>query len=268
VAAEGGHNMEMTKLRDEIPKIYARLLAEDFLEQNAKESLATCNDCRMCKADFALITPMNASTTTLATAPYSPNAKCCTFYPFVPNYLVGGALKRGGEGARRIKHLIQKREWALPIGIVAPPSYQIKFTEKRPDEFGRNHDFLCPFFDQGKCAIWKFRNSECSTYFCAHDDGEMGRTKWIAIGDKLHQAEMTLTQECLIEKGYDWEEIEELLKFIKFATSDLDLKKYKSYEISALQWNQFWQHRADDPEVFYRECDEWVSQQGPSLLEA
>jgi hypothetical protein len=248
-------------LKNEIPALYEKLLPQAFLEQNASENLATCNDCRMCKPDLAAKTtqldPLNKST-------YSPTTKCCTFYPFVANYLVGAALASGGEGAERLRTVIRARQWALPIGLVPPPSYQKKFTDKRPEEFGRNFDFLCPFFMsggeiKGGCAIWKFRNSECSTYFCAHEEGEIGQTKWAAIGDTLFTTEMKLSQECMLQKGFDWQEVEANLPYVKMATAR-DLKDFeKPFEMDAVTYHKFWQHHSGDPASYFIDCFQWVS---------
>lgn len=233
------------KLKDEIPALYGQLLPQAFLEQDATEPLATCHNCRMCQSQFA-------------NPPFLSTTKCCTFYPFVANFLAGGILQSGGEGAKRLKELILKRQWALPIGLVPPPSYQQKFNLKRPDEFGRNYDFLCPFHEKGGCSIWQYRNSECSTYFCAYQEGEKGKTRWIGISETLFQAEMKISQECMLQKGYSWSEVKENLEYLKIAP-ERPLQAYEApYEMDALTYQKFWQHHSDDPVQYFIDCFKWA----------
>lgn len=246
-------------LKNDLPALYANLLPREFLEQDSSETLATCDDCRMCKPELARQTLAGGSAET-----FLPSTKCCTYYPFVPNYLVGGILRAGGDGAEEIKNLLRRRQWILPIGVIAPPGYQKKFTDKRPAEFGRNADFLCPFYRAGRCAIWRFRDSECSTYFCAHQTGAAGRARWFRIGEQLFQVQMTLTQELLLQKGFTWPEIEANLSLVKI-TDWAGAADKMSYEMTATQWSRYWQHRADTAESFFRECYEWVCAESANL---
>lgn len=208
--------------------------------QFPKELAATCGDCRMCKPKAG-------------EKPYLFDTKCCTYYPFIPNYSVGGILAQGGEGARRVTEIIRSRSWALPIGLVPPPSYQLKYRNKHPAEFGRNPDFRCPFLNQGQCTVWSHRNSECSTYFCVHDEGEAGKVKWFKISEDVFKEEMGHSQNNMLDLGFLWPEVEHNLKYIKFTPDDVPDDE-KPYELSSMIWSKFWKHWSDRPIEFYQEC--------------
>jgi hypothetical protein len=69
-------------------------------------------------------------------------------------------------------------------------------------EFGSNEEYSCPhqLRDQtGLCGIWKHRNSTCSTWFCKHDRGQIGRDFWDALQTLLADIERILSCWCVIE---------------------------------------------------------------------
>ena len=43
---------------------------------------------------------------------------------------------------------IRRREYALPIGMVAPVRYQMEFNKRKENEFGQREDWLCPYFNR------------------------------------------------------------------------------------------------------------------------
>lgn len=207
----------------------------------------------MCEGGSGTYKP-NQAPVSGSKAPFLSSTKCCTFYPFVANYLVGGALTTDKRIDHPFRQLIRDRQWALPIGIVAPPSYQKKHREKQQAEFGRRADLLCPFYlsAQGQCGIWQWRDSQCTTYFCASSYGKKGEDFWLEVGDYLFQVEMLLSQDLMMEKGFDEEEIDEVLKFVKSNGES------RPYSMSALEWSGFWHHQADRVELYFTECYEMV----------
>lgn len=187
--------------------------------------------------------------------PFSRDTKCCTYYPFLSNYLIGGALASGEfKTVQILKELILNRQWALPIGFVAPPTYQIKFLNKTVDDFGRRNDLLCPFYSSGQCMVWAWRDSQCSTYFCGYDDS-FGETHWLKKQFDLYEVEKYLSQSCMLQKGFLLDEVEFNLSWIKLTNES----KYPSgYQIEATLWAKFWQHYQDQIEQYYIECYRWV----------
>ncbi len=116
------------------------------------------------------------------------SAKCCDFQPFVPIFLLGGWLVERNE-LPEIKNV-----YFAPIGAIASPAYRARFEE----DGGVKQ--LCGFFSEGSCTIWRFRPSECSTYFC-----ESERPKERDLGFAVETA---VAQMALVELGLTAREIE------------------------------------------------------------
>lgn len=103
-------------------------------------------------------------------AKFSKVTKCCTYYPSLPNYLVGAILldKDGvPEGVRRIESAISSKTTVSPVGIFPSRKYLALYFKSSSATFGRSESLMCPYFEQptGLCTIWKHRESVCSTYF-------------------------------------------------------------------------------------------------------
>ncbi|MGC6493619.1 MAG: hypothetical protein ACON5B_12340 [Myxococcota bacterium] len=142
------------------------------------ERSATCHDCPMCAArDF------------------HPVLKCCTYIPALTNAAVGKVLTRGGEGARRVRHQLDK---GLGNGRWLQPSPHAEATYDRVhDQFGATRELRCPYVTEaGACSIWEDRNAICATWFCQHDAGEQGAAMWDAAADLFHFAEGGLAVLC------------------------------------------------------------------------
>src|SRR4051812_8134014 len=154
-------------LKHQLPAFYSSLLPNQILELDIQEKKATCDSCIMVPK-------------------YHPDLKCCTFQPFLPNYLVGAILKSNLSGKKVIQKMISKKRDCLPIGIVAPLDYQIKFNKHRK-QFGKHADLLCPYFDrkQKNCGIWKFRGVVCTSFFCESSYGKKGKAFWNQFSDYL-----------------------------------------------------------------------------------
>jgi Fe-S-cluster containining protein len=96
---------------------------------------------------------------------FRPSLKCCTHHPTLPNFLVGGILASGGEGA------------ALVVELLFPEAS--RWLKERPSGFGRDETCRCPFLlEEGRCGIWKHRYSVCATWFCQHVPS-VGRAKYL-----------------------------------------------------------------------------------------
>ncbi len=247
-----------TFLIEQLPPLYADLLPKEFSETSVREEIATCSKCRMCEGGTGTYKSSQAPVGGSA-APFLSSTKCCTYYPFVANYLVGGALASDPNADHPFRILLRDRQWVLPIGVVAPPSYQKRHREKKAEEFGRNADLVCPFYvsSKGHCGIWQWRDSECTTYFCESSYGKMGEVFWREVAEFLFQTEMLLSQDCMLEKGFSSQEIDGVLKFIK------SNGEARPYSLSALEWNEFWQHQSLKVEKYFVECYEMVLDRKP-----
>ena len=105
------------------------------------------------------------------------SSKCCDFQPFVPGFLVGAWLERGGR--------LPADEWRYrrqPLGLI--PSARFRADRDRN---------VCAFYDRGRCGIWAYRPGECSAYSCAGENH--------AFAVRAFGLETNLSQMALIELG-------------------------------------------------------------------
>ncbi len=214
------------------------------------EKSADCTNC-LCSRENRMGLPF-----------YRNDLKCCTFYPFIPNYVVG-ALLESPETPIFIKDLLKSkilnRVYALPMGLFVPLSYQIKFINREPQDFGNKVELLCPYFDKQKmnCGIWKYRGSVCTSYFCYSDYGKQGTEFWEILGEYLNACEMVLSQDCVVSRGLPPEIIDGQLEYINCATATSE--ELSSDSMSEAIFLSYWSEWTGSIEEFYRSCHYYVS---------
>jgi Fe-S-cluster containining protein len=168
-----------------LPAVYERIMPEFFERSVPEETRATCESCAMCKkADGAAPDGMF----------FRPDVKCCSYHPKLPGYLVGATLAEGGEGALRIEAKIAARVGVTPQWISAPQKFLVLYDAARHSSFGRSTALLCPYFENGRCSIWKNRESVCTTFFCKYEKGAVGRAFWVAVRQYLGAMERALAE--------------------------------------------------------------------------
>lgn len=178
--------------RSALPKVYEHLLPSFFDLPVVDEPRATCDSCAMCDK--------GQNPSTVSAAFFRPDIKCCTYYPTLPNYLVGSALDdaRPGsaEGARRLRAVIARRVGVTPRWVAAPRKYRVLLDAARLSSFGRSESLLCPYYakDTGRCTIWEHREGICATFFCKHQHGGSGRRFWMALKQWLAHTERTIAE--------------------------------------------------------------------------
>ncbi len=193
------------------------------------EPRATCSDCPMCKTPE----PVTAQDRV-----FHPSAKCCTYIPILPNFLVGGILSDEDPQFAEGKALFQNQGEALmvtPAGVQPPWYYWWHYVDKN---FGETEHLRCPYYinrEGGLCGIWQYRNSRCSTWFCKHDRGIFGLNFWATLSDLLA---------CMEKKLSDWC-VREL---------DLQISEQETRPREAVWGN--WSGREQD---FYKQCFQSVS---------
>jgi Fe-S-cluster containining protein len=165
-----------------------RLADHLFGDVFADEPRATCADCVMCRPPIVGAGLLE---------PYAASLKCCTYFPDLPNYLIGRTLRDygGSEGAARLRAAIAGR-LTTPLGLEANPAYARRYRE-RHDRFGRDASLLCPFYDEGRCTIWNNRNAVCQTFFCRFEQGIQGAQSWKMLTTLLLLAEERLAGEAV-----------------------------------------------------------------------
>lgn len=231
-------------IKNQLPEVYHRLLSPEFLKLKVSETKATCHDClraRDHRFQYA----------------YDPTLKCCTFFPFSPNFAIGGILREYPNARELIRSFIKAKQFALPIGLFPSPEYQYKFSKKKPQDFGVREDLLCPFYDKtgNQCSIWKFRGVVCTTFFCTSNHGKEGLKFWQKTSDYLSLVELGLAEEVLVHLDFSPRDISDQLRF-------LNMKEWKKSEreqkaLSSAEYKQFW-NGYSDPEEFYLKCFDLV----------
>jgi hypothetical protein len=222
-------------LKYSLPDLYHKLLPAELLQFQINETKATCDQCNW-KA-------------------YKPDLKCCTFEPYLPNYLVGAIFESNSTSAaarNEMQNKIAKRTGSLPIGMTAPISYQVEFNKRKPKDFGNREDWLCPYFNRElqNCGIWKYRGAVCTTYYCQSNFGKKGLEFWEQLNDYLTYVEMALMEEILVHLDFSPRQISDCLVYLnrkeatkaEMSTTSIDLATSKKL------WNGYF----NEQEEFFR----------------
>ncbi|MBX3192864.1 MAG: hypothetical protein KF819_38120 [Labilithrix sp.] len=238
-------------LRSKLPPIYQHLMPDALFDAQAvKEPRATCDDCAMCDKGTGAPVAMSY---------FQPDMKCCTYFPILPNYLVGALLSDPSpelaEGQKRVRARIAGRVGVTPY-FVAPPRKQSIMMEatRETGAFGRSRVLICPYFqpsEKGDCTIWKHRDAVCSTFFCKYEAGYRGYQFWSALKEYLGYAEVGLAM--FSARAVDPGVVEPKIPRLKLTKRDLeDLpptdEEYASY------WGAWVGREAE----FYIACHEQV----------
>lgn len=183
----------LVTLRAKLAPVYGPLFSDLFDRPEVVETRATCDTCAMC--NHGQIAPV-------AMDYFRPDAKCCTYHPGLPNYLVGAILADTSdelaEGRRRLRAKIAARIGVTPSYLAPPRKYNVIYAAARgAGFFGRSKVMLCPYFDEendGRCTVWKYRESVCSTYFCKYTAGKPGWQFWDTLKGYLGHVERSLAR--------------------------------------------------------------------------
>lgn len=211
------------------------------------ETRATCDNCVMCHE------PVDG----VRSPRFNTDTKCCTYWPSLPNYLVGGALAANEpaalEGASRILRLINFA-WATPVALGASPGHRLLYSATSQTEFGKSALLKCPYYVDGpgfNCSIWKYQNGVCSTWFCRHERGAIGQSFWDVVRALLTVVEQRVAIWCARELGITDEGVVLANEFIakenlKGQTLDGDARNDTA--------ERMWAHWNGRREEFYIEC--------------
>lgn len=128
---------------------------------------------------------------------FNPKTKCCTYHPAIPNFLVGGILKDEtpelAEGRRRMLARLEARIGVTPAFVGPTAKQDLLYGASKGVAFGRSTALICPYLtDDGRCSVWRYRESICSTFHCKYDGGLQGFHFWKALKNYLAIVEMRL----------------------------------------------------------------------------
>jgi Fe-S-cluster containining protein len=244
-----------------LPALYARWLDEIFGGPAPSERRATCHDCAMCKRADA------GSQTFTEALFFRPDAKCCTYVPALPNFLVGRILADESPIAERGRASVAQRiaegVGGTPIGLAMPPEYSLLYTNAE-DAFGRSHELLCPHFvrEDGSCAIWRHRNSVCSTWYCKFERGALGKQFWDATKNLLAAIEIELARWCVLQLNPGNDAIARLVRTKSWedlsAPAPTEASLAGRRETSA--YSRLWGRWSGSEITFYKQCAEIVGE--------
>ncbi|MEQ1721770.1 MAG: hypothetical protein ABL930_01250 [Pseudobdellovibrio sp.] len=234
-------SLSALKLENVVPRIYKNFVNQKVLGIDVTETKATCDNCLRSRDKRFAYT-------------YKPDLKCCTFHPYTPNYAIGALLESPmTKGIEVIKNKIATREFAFPIGIMAPYDYQYKFLIKDEEHFGNDENLLCPYFDKLKnqCSVWQYRGVVCTSFFCRSDYGQDGQKFWAVLSDYLSYVEMCLAEECLVQLDFSPRDLSDQLQFLNKREFDYEETEQKSLTeaVDKTLWNGY-----TDKEEFYKKC--------------
>lgn len=182
------------------PKSYEHWLGS-FLPTVPLETLATCDQCAMVKPSGITRDP----------GPFLNHLKCCTYFPYLPNFSLGALSSDDLLKA-------ESRGIYLPVGLYPTIDEQNKIAKFGADGFGKRKELLCPFFDgtKNQCSIWEYRPGVCTSYFCKSNQGKKGLDFWKGVENYLNDFEWHLA--CLVLEKMNLDE--NTLSYCQAAISD------------------------------------------------
>lgn len=222
-------------------KEMTRLLPKEVQQIELSEPKAQCGSCSMARPKYK------------GKYPYQPDLKCCTFHPLFPHYVIGALLSSESHEPVKtwIHEKVDKRQYALPLGIVPNPSFQVAFNHREASDFGNKEEWLCPLYNRSldQCNGWEYRGSVCTTFFCKNSYGPIGKKLREKLANYLWYIETALLEEVLVLMDFSPRQVMEQLSFHNMQEAPqawlkgeaLPEKKYKEL------WNGY-----SDPIEFYK----------------
>lgn len=256
----------MTPLRQHIGEAFASVLPALFDEPFPAERRATCDSCAMCvPGGGSAGHPPDVSGQPGLRQAFRPDVKCCSYNPSLPAFAVGALLAdeqpAWDEGRRRVRARIAGQHGVTPRGIDGPPAYWLRYRSAT-NAFGRARDLLCPYFDEGRCTIWRWREAVCSTYFCKHDRGADGRLFWQAVRQYLVEIGEALLVHALLELGFDPEQA------LATEPAEVTAEELDGLPLPGAAYRARWGQWAGKEEACFREVHGVVSALSPARAEA
>ena len=240
--------MSKERIQDNLPKLYSKFYPELFEKEIPSESLSTCSNCTMlCKGD--------RYNKHLLTKSFSPNSKCCTFQPRLPNYLIGALLSDKTsnfvEGQNRVKKRILNKISVSPLGVYSSKKFDLLYEQSKSLSFGLNSTLICPYYEKesGNCTIWMYRETVCSTYFCKSVSGQSGYKFWESLKNLLFKIQINLSSYVIKVM-----ELEFPLKYTGLSPEDVD-----DLPMSEENYKKMWKNWAGNEIEFYKKSFEIVN---------
>ncbi len=237
----GNHNL---------PGIWQYILPEDFMWLKLpNERFTVCSKCHRVKTNN-----------------YRADCRCCTYFPQIPNFALGLALK-DPDSAQLVMKLIENGS-ALPEGSQFSPKQFYDSTKDFTHElFGSSSSVTCPFMETEEpvCGIYPYRNSICATFFCENDHGEKGFEYWDKIQALVGQIETSICQWVMDEIGLDTKSYIERMNSLSDKIDELSDPSSDTWSpsIRKFLWGEWFNRETE----FFERCADLVIEQRESLYE-
>ena len=209
---------DSTERRAELPPMTGQWLLQAAEAEFIPEELeATCAMCPMTSVPFRQ-------------GGFKVSTKCCTYWPSLPNFSVGSILadnESANHGRHSVRERIRFRVGVSPLGIAPPQVYLELYRLGARTSFGKSEALSCPYFTEGSCGIWKYRQAVCATWYCRHNRGMVGQTFWNAAQAFLEIAERSVALWAVRQLGIGTDVLASLksrstLHSQELSTADLD----------------------------------------------
>jgi hypothetical protein len=252
--------MTVQRILDKLPEVYRNFLPRFFENNIPEETAATCADCAMWGGPEPGL-PGGIH--------FSRDSKCCTHYPNLPNYLVGGILTTTTPelevGRYCIRKTIKGRIGVTPHGILRPKKFSLLLKNSEKEFFGRSKSLICPFYERqkGKCTIRPFWDATCNTWFCKYVAGADAWLFWTTLRKYLNNVEKILVQYTLYEIGWDPQKI--ILP--ETSNTTLTIQEVDDQPPDQKTYRDLWRDWVDREEEFYKKTFRMVSALTPRAFE-
>lgn len=267
----GGHGFSM-RLIDAVSPPLRPFLSRSEWSWELFETRATCDRCIQARGPTAI---------------YKDTLKCCTFFPFVPNFSIGAILESDLEGRLwledRLRHERNAERASLeersplerrsrdeavvvPLGLFPSLEYQQRFHSRQPEGYGNDESLLCPHYQKasGRCGVWRHRPAPCIAFHCESSYGLAGIEFWAKFEKYISALELTLAEETLLRLGLTAPEIALSRRFLpRFGSPDPH--GYKGPKLRAEEARSWFEWGSDRP-TFFRRCYEIVTQIEPEEI--
>jgi hypothetical protein len=188
---------------------------------------------------------------------FDPQTKCCTYLPFLPNFLVGMILRDGSpemaEGRASVERRLAAQIGVTPLGVDQVTKFQLLYRHSSAS-FGRSPSLRCPHYleDGGRCGIWRYRNAVCSTWYCKHDRGAADFRFWRqSLEPLLTNVDWALSRWCVLELGVGGTALERVLdsnESEKIAEGELE------GSVKPTAYRKLWDRWAGQERQFFEAC--------------
>ncbi len=242
---------------DDLPPLYARWMRDQVGGDLPRETVATCATCVMVSTD---------ETARSSATHFDAVTRCCTFLPQLHNFLVGQLLADDDTdpiGRASVVDRMRAGVEVTPLGLGRSRAFLLVYDDGGDLVFGRARGLRCPHhLADGRCGVWRHRESTCATWFCKHGRGQTGAETWKSVHHVLRLAERDLSWWCVRELGFDGEALRQLVarhqappRRKQVTSAELDGADDTTSERYRAVWGT-WAGR--EPE-FYRACAEKVA---------